>query len=102
MKHAFFYLLFFVTTCSLQSMETNKIHIQSSLKLDTTLTINDQTTVEDVKKELLNINGIPVNQQTLHVITPGRPGFSSYALPNGANVKNVMSVHKTNVFQLCS
>lgn len=44
MKFSYVYLLFFATTCLLQSME---IRVKS-LKLDATLTINNKATVEDI------------------------------------------------------
>jgi hypothetical protein len=76
-----------------------EIHVKS---FDATFTINDQTTVEDIKKEFLNIEGIPVHQQTLHAVILGGRLYKVNPCPlyNNDKIKDIMNANKTNTFEL--
>ncbi len=85
---------------------TTAIKIQS-LKINSSITIQDSTTVADVKNSLYDSEGIPAAQQSLHAVLI--PWWSvlgvgkrlmAVALDDTQNIKQIMNQHNTDTFQL--
>jgi hypothetical protein len=80
--------------------ETTLIYIEST-KLNYTFTIQDKTTISDIKKYIHHIEGIPVEQQTLSPIWKSRFAFwRTKQRPELGNankkIKEVMHLYNTD------
>ncbi len=81
----------------------NYIHVKHP-QLNEKFQIDGNTTIDDIKKQLLENEGIPVAQQTLYAVPKNRFGFAQTTnttpLLNNKNIKEIMSEHNTNELQL--
>ena len=74
-------------------------------QLNSTIQIDDNTIIKDIKTELFDREGILVEQQVLHAASTnwwmlGLTKNFSGPLPNDNNVKEIMSKHNTDVLRL--
>ena len=85
-------------------VQAKTIRVQN-LKGSWNLPIANNTTIENLKEELFDAEGIPTNQQQLRAATINwwKLGLNynySDSLPNERNVKQAMNQHNTDLLQL--